>query len=388
MDMKPHGLEVFHSEEIMDGSITRQNVAQDISQIEAYIDIKNSNNGKEVTLPMRSFLNNFINALHGILSGDGGSDTLKATVDVDSGASTSKRAGMLIGHGQNGVVLSDSDLQTPATHASIAYGDTTLVAPYVISNNPNRLGFAVQRMFTNNKYTDIVLSELVLKTKRVSSSVASNAGNTIISRDNLYPSTGESGTKGVIVSFSNGIQFQFRFNVYQGITGVGGVVLNFARLIYNLMFAGNQNASALINTSNNAIPMSYGSGASVGDGGTTTVDSEAVDTEYGILVGYFNEERDNPEVSADDTTFNVVSGNLTYGATVISAVSNPESGVARFTVTRDITNSSSQVVYLDRGGLKIKAGAFIAINRLNNNSYLELAPNQILRLSYQIQIRA
>lgn len=386
MNQKPHGLEVHYVEEILsnDTKVVRK---EEVSQIEAYIDIKNTGNGKEVTLPMRSFLSTFINALHGILSGDGGNDTKKSTTDIDAGASISDKAGMLVGHGQNTVLLSDTGLQTPATHASIAYGDTTLVSPYVISSNPNRLGFAIRRMFVNNKYTDIVLSELVMKTKRVNASSASNVGNTAISRDLLY-SSGSAETPGITVGYSAGIQFQFRFNIYQAIQGAGGAVLNFARLIYNLMFAGNQNASPLINTSNNAITMSYATNASVGAGGVTTVNSVADDTDYGILVGYFNEERDNPAISSDETTFNVATGNLVYGATVVSAVFNPETAVARFTVTRDITNSGTQNIYLDRGGLKIKDGAFIAINRLNNNTYLELAPNQILRLSYQIQIRA
>lgn len=404
---KPHGLEVGFSDIILTPVKTNENLVEwseeikeeSISKLEAMIDIENKKTGEKISIPMRSFLTTFINSLQGLLSGDGGTDTIKAGVDVDAGASIATKLGMLIGHGTTPVVLSDSGLQTPATHASIAHGDTTLVPPYTGGAiSQRKVSFALRRLFTNNKVTSIIIGEVIIKNRRVSASIASNVAGTTIARDLVNVIYATSATSvgdqaeealggGIVLPYDSAIQMEFKFNAYQANNGAGGAVLNLARLIYNLMFAGNQNSSPLVNTSNTAMTIGYATGATCGATGVWTVDAESEETNYGILLGYYNEERDNPPIEADETTFNVVTSGLVYGAVTVSAVTNPATGIAKFTVSRDITNTGQNTIYLDRAGLKIKDGAFIIVNRLNNNTYLNLAPNQVARLTYSLQIK-
>lgn len=405
--MQPHGLNIGLKIEVLEkqgGKIVPVYSQNSMSKLEAYINIKG--NDKERELPMRSFLTNFINTLHGLLSGDGGNDTKKSTASVGLNSSISNKVGMLIGHGDTEVNLSDTGLNIPATHASIAYGNTTFTDPYVISTGEgiipdvtssplavgNKLGFEARRMFTNNKLSDIVLKELVIKNRRVSASIASNVAGVAISRD-LLNEPGRTLGEGIIVPYESAIQFLFKFLVYQESNGNGGAVLNLLRLINNLIFKGNQNDVSLINVSNNAMSIVYATGATCGDGGKFTVDSDVNDNDYGILVGRYDDRftgvtANNPSISGDETTFRAGATSLTKSATVVSAVSNPYTKTAQFSVTRDFTNGQTSAVHFNRIGLKIKEGAFIAINRLGTeNSQFALQPNQILRGTYIYSIK-
>lgn len=411
--MKPHGLEVGLTTEVFekqDNKLIPVQNNKDESKLEAYIEIEGKD--KKVILPMRSFLSNFINSLHGFLSGDGGLDTKKANASVGFGSSISKKVGMLIGLGDTEVNLSDTGLNIPATHASILYNDTTFTDPYVVAggmasnatdsrlgnpgnnleNSGNKLGFEMRRLFTNNKFSDITLKELVIKNRRVSSSIASNVAGVAISRDLLNEPNGKPG-EGITVPYESAIQFLFKFLIYQEQNGNGGVVLNFLRLVNNLMFKGNQNDVPIIDISNNAMNITYATGATSAITGIFTTTSEAEDNDYGILVGRYddrsNAPSDNPAINGDETTFRAGATSLVTTATTISAVSNPYSKNAQFTITRDFTNPLTGSVSFNRVGLKLKAGAFIAINRLGNSqSNFVLQPNQIFRATYTFSIKA
>ena len=405
--MKPHGMNIGFTYEVFDKKneeLIPVYSKENLSKLEAYINIKG--NDKEYELPMRSFLTNFINTLQGLFAGDGGVDTKKSTASVAQSVSISKRIGMLIGHGDTAVNLSDTGLNIPATHASIIYGNTTFTDPYVVKSEGiipdvtsaltvggNKLGFEMRRIFTNNKYSDIILKELVIKNRRVSSSIASNVAGVAISRD-LLSEDGTSVGTGITVPYESAIQFLFKFLVYQEANGNGGAVLNLLRLINNLIFKGDQNDVPLIDTSNNTMNITYATNATCGATGKFTVTSAIADNDYGIIVGryddrYTGQKSENPSISGDETTFGVGASSLTKTATTVSAVTNPFTKTAQFTVTRDFTNGLTSSVSFNRVGLKIKEGAFVAINRLGSeNSSFVLQPNQVFRGTYTFSIKA
>ena len=402
--MQPHGLNLNCSYEILgkEQTITRQDV---LSKLEGFIEFENIKTGEKKELPMRSFVNNFIDKLHGILTGDGGTDTLKTSVSHASiGASTATYAGLLVGIGEDLVALSDTALADKIIHASFAYKGTTLIAPYFTQADKTRpLTFEIKRLFTNTRGTGYTITEIGLTGKPVTASGAKTVGLNMFSRD-MIP--------GIVVPYNSDVNITFKFIVHQASNGSGGGVLNLLRMIFNLFYAGNQNraGSRMIATNGTQPTIVYATGAAAaGSAGATNafIVDGAASHYIGICVGYWGNIPDpdenpdgNPIVNADETTFTVDHTDLTVDANTISAVSNPYSNTSQFTISRSFTNTSAtNAKYLDRWGLLTKGtntgttipssadNILLMCNRPSATG-LYLQPGQTLRITYTFQIRA
>lgn len=409
---KPHGLGIGLKVEIfnnIDGKlIPVSSYEEENSKLEAYINIKNETNGKEVELPMRSFVQRFLSILYKYFSGSDSNasgltrNSTASAPAITTTASNARKRGLMVGTGVTPVTLSDSDVETDASHASLAYGVTTFVAPYVDNINTRTMKFELRRMLTSTKQTTTYISELVVKTRPVGATAASTGlTGTTISRDILDGSPEEQfvAGSGIPIDVDEGIAFQFKFKISQVTSGAyqGGAVLNFVKMIYNQLFKGNPNASQLLSTAGANLTISY-SNASIATQASVAnpfyVAEEASAYDYGILVGVYDyREEENPPINCDDYNFYVKSTNITFGATEVAAITNPSlPNTAQFIVSRTFTNSGTNAFNLNRAGLKIKGGAFIAINSLaqpgSTPTFLTLQPNQVLKISYPFQIQA
>lgn len=432
---KPHGLGVGFQVEVFDNVngelVPVQSHKEEESKLEAYINIKNEKTGKEVELPMRSFVQKFLTILYTYFTGsDNATDAYTRTRSVSYGAITSlgasgaSKKGLLVGAGITPVTLSDAGIETNLIKpASFAYSNTTLVAPYLDSLT-KIMKFELRRMLTSTYATTIYITELLTKTRVAFASETASGGasavNTLgktvaISRDLLSDgravslSSEAADPNGIPLSADEGVTFQFKFKIGQVTTGAyqGGAVFNFVKMIYNQLFKGNPNGSQLINTSGANLDMDYTLGRIVKSGslattGTTVINpfhvgEHSAGTDYGILVGvYDSRELENPVINCDDYAFVVKTTGLTIGATEIAAITNPSlANTAQFIVSRTFTNSGTVAIKLNRAGLKIRKGAFIAINTLaepvdsrTDPTFLVLQPNQVLKISYPFQIQA
>lgn len=391
--MLPHGLECSFR-----GSIFEADYFHNSESIfQAYIEIENTKDNTKIVVPMRSFVSNFINILQKIFSGTGDATTRKSSVSWSG--STAKRAGLLIGDGVTPVVLSDDKLESQITHASVQYGNTTLIAPYAISGNPNQIIAEIKKLFSNNKATNLVISELGLSTKAVGASGASTAGVNMLSRDIVLGAT----EQGISVTSSGSIRFTLKFGVTQNSNGYGGFNLNFVKLVYNLLFKGNQNNanSLLVNYLNQSVNnYIYSSSAVAATTSPWYLGGSSTQPYIGIVLGTRysdsdrNDRRENPDVSADERIM-AVESSLTYDANYVTSVSNIGTNEAQFSITRNITNNTSRRILINRVGLLIRGNgngaslntqqAFIAITKIDN-TYLE--PGQTYKAMFTFKIKA
>lgn len=397
-ELKPHGIDVGCKMEILSPKKAQPvKTIKSMMDFQGFIEFENIRTGEITTLPMRSFVSAFMNKLHGILSGDGGTDTPKSWAStVSLGASTNERSGILVGTDNSAPALGDTGLAAQLSHASFAYKQTTFVEPSLSNDD---LVFEVRRLFSNTIDAGTNVYEVGLFSKFINSSAASNVNNTLLARD-VFSSP-------IAFADNDDIRITFKFRTSPDTTGGGGVVLNFVKLIFNLMIKGNEDntGSRLVCRTGTTPTHTYASAATAASGGPFTVRGVAAQTYVGIVAGIYTDVVDDqelaplakitPNVTGDDTTFTIRHTNLTLDANTISAVTNPFSSVNQFTVIRNFTNNSTVNVFIDRVGLLTRGStdgatlgadqAFLAINKSTN--LLQIDPGQTLKVTYTFQIK-
>lgn len=382
---KPHGIEC----ECICGFVNEK--PQKIeSKFEGYIGIKNTKTKEEIKLPMRSFVNNFLLALYRLFSGAGTILTKKSSVEWSG--STGNRAGLLIGSGNSPVNLSDTNIKQLLS-ASINYGQITVTPPYALNSNIGQT--KISKTFTNNRNSQLQINELGLFVKTLSgASYASTSNRNLISRDVFYNPTEIS----INVPAYSDIIFEFLFNINQAKGGQGGFVLNFMKLIHNLLFKGNlNNSSSLIVNYNNSVinNFSYATGASAGTTSPFYLLGNATQKFIGIVVGSYDETfGENPPISIDEKTF-LINETLTYNQNEIVGITYPQTNMAQFIIQRLITNNTNYNIKFDRVGLITRGNgngttlnhqqAFIAINK-PIPQVVTLVPGQSYRVQYVFKI--
>jgi len=403
--MRPHGVDLSFGYEILgtDKKVIRKN-----NTLQGFVQFENLRSGEKVLLPMRSFVNGFINKLHGILSGDSGADTKISRAAVMASeneltASTVSFVGILVGTDDTNPTLGDTGLGAKITpSASFIYGATTFIEP---NQSNDLLTFEVRRLFTDTVTVGHLFGEAALmsgKRGRASfASIASVTGVTsaitMLARDN-FPSA-------IAVSNGDDIRMTFKFKASQ--TAGGGVLLNLVKLIYNLMIVGDEDntTSRLVGRTGSAQTFTYGIEDIASLGNPWYIGGGSEGQYIGIVTGNYgttpptSEESLAPQVSNDDTTFTVNHTNLTLTTNTISTVTNPSTDVASFTITRDFTNSSTVNKYVDRVGILTRSSAgtgsslsatqcFLAMNDFfDSPTTLVIEPGQVLRVTYTFQIK-
>lgn len=386
MRKEPHSLNISCSYELSNRK-TKKKLKP--SKFEGWINIQD---GKTtIRLPMRSFVNLFLNKLRAILAGDntGDYDKISTASAGPASAANQYRQGIMVGTGTTDVGLTQTDLVAIATNAAIVeYGATTFEAPTTLSST--LLHTKVSRLFTNASTAGWTIYEIGTKLKKNASTASAGAGRTLITRDMIKTGILFAGETNKL------IDIDFRVNTS---SETGGAVLNLMRLFYNLLLKGSTNASPFLPRSG-SVTASYG-------GVTASVNPFVVDGAaakyWGIVVGATSADS-NFSVSPDGYKFDPVGSggehtDLTYGANTVSAVTQ-SGNTAYFTVSRDITNGTTVVKRINRIGLLTKGATadpstleagqiYLLINRVgdeNNVGEIELAVNQTLRVIYKFEI--
>jgi len=385
MNRKPHSLDISCSYQLSNRK-TKKKLGT--SKFEGFINIED---GKTfIRLPMRSYVKIFLDKLHDILAGETTNHYHElSTASVGNTGSLAKRIGIILGSGITPVALTQTDLVSPVTNASICdMKTTTFEAP--TSLDATTLKAKVSRLFSNASSAQWTIYEAGLKTHKVASG-ASNAGNLLMTRDMIKSGIVFPGTTDKIVDI------EFRVNTS---TTTGGAVLNLMRLFYNLFLKGSTNDSSFLPRVG-SLTASYARGeanfatnAFVVDGGATKL--------WGIVVGRDRASEDiNEEITPDEYKINSINTSLTYGANTITAVTI--SGTkASFTISRDITNGTTSAYAINRIGLLTKGATadpstlqndqvFLMVNRIGEDeeptTFETLAVNQTIRVDYTFEIQ-
>lgn len=389
--MKPHGVNCQFT-----GFIENQNdVFTSESQFEAYIDITNNKTNEKVTIPMRSFVTNFLNALHKLFSGTGGILTKKSSVEFTGSAG--KYAGLHIGTNNTLVNLSDTNLLNKIAVSNLLLSDNTVYNPYVTyENNVPVLESVIKRMFTNNTTGSLSIGEIGLFIKTLENGTyASNSNVNMLSRD-VFQQPSEFIPGQITLPSYSDIMFEFKFRIQLPSNGSGGLNLNFLKLVNNLYFKGNLNNSfsPIVNYQNQAITnFSYATGASAATTSFAYLLGTNLQKYIGIVVGIYDYDEEPTTINPDEKTF-LVDGNLSYGSNEMTTVTYPQTNTAQFLIQRLITNNTSNNIRISRVGLIMRGNgdgtsmnnqqAFIAINRIYPN--VVLVPGQSYRAQYIFKI--
>jgi len=383
MNRKPHSLDISCSYQLSNRK-TKKKLGT--SKFEGFINIED---GKTfIRLPMRSYVKVFLDKLHDILAGETTNHYHElSTASVGNTGSLAKRIGIILGSGITPVALTQTDLVSPVTNASICdMKTTTFEAP--TSLDATTLKAKVSRLFSNASSAQWTIYEAGLKTHKVASG-ASNAGNLLMTRDMIKSGIVFPGTTDKIVDI------EFRVNTS---TTTGGAVLNLMRLFYNLFLKGSTNDSSFLPRVG-SLTASYARGEANFATNAFVVDGTSAKL-WGIVVGKTSDDS-NFEITPDEYKF--MNGSeytdLTYGANTITAVTI--SGTkAYFTISRDITNGTTSAKTINRIGLLTKGATadpstlqndqvYLMINRLGDENDYEvetLAVNQTIRVDYTFEI--
>lgn len=398
--MKPHGLDLILKEEILEnGKVV--NSFESTNSFEAWIGITNTKNKKYVELPMRSFVTHFLDRIKAMFDGSDGTVAKYLGASAASGGSTAKHYGLMIGQGETTPELSDSSLESQASHASLAYGVTTFQNPAVdVAVPPIVLKSEVRRLFSNNKSTTFYISEVGLfgKAKNAASIAASNVGNHMLSRDLIYDS--ETNDPIQFIADSD-IRFDFKFKITHPSDGSGGLMLNFMKLIHNTMFKGGINNTPKIISVGGTQPTykNASTSASAVSVAPFYVKGTAAQIYYGIVVGI--ESLINPEgpaayLTGDETTIDFMVDEFTCSANTISSVSSGNR-VSSFTISRTFTNAATSSKTLRRVGIAARGNStngttyhadqfLIAVNTPTDGS-VTIQPSQVYRVTYTFKIQ-
>ncbi|HUV84399.1 MAG TPA: hypothetical protein VMV86_01755 [Methanosarcinales archaeon] len=400
--MKPHGLDLILKEEILEnGKVVNSFINK--NSLEGWVEISNSKTGKQAKFPMRSFVSLFMNRVHGILSGDAGDDTKLTKVYASSAASLAYHTGLQIGLGNTKVTLSDSALETQAPQneaslASLGYGAHTFTEPYEKSISPVVLECLVKRLFSNEAAGTYYINEVGLVGKDTSLT-ASNTGNVLLARDLIYNGQTEQGIKGITpagnpISFvpDSDMRIDFRFMITHGATG--GLVLNFMKLIYNLMFVGSpmNSTSKIINVNSGNTTYTYASNAVSATSSFCNISGAVADIYKGIVVGADNLDA----ISADYVDMgDYKSDEFTLSANTISAII-AQNQKASFTISRTFTNNSTTAIVIDKVGIMGRGNGggatqdeteFLMAANVAGGSFITVQPSQTYRVTYKFAIQ-
>lgn len=383
---QPHGVKIGCEYQVLN----RPRVKLKTANLEGWITMGEGRT--KVTIPMRSWVKNFIDRLHNILVGTA-TDTEISTASLPASsvgayASISDKAGVLIGTDDTYVTLSDTGLGVPLTESTqTQFSTTTIVKPY---QDGRYLITGVRRLFSNASSADKYVYEIGIKTKKTAST-ASNAGSILVSRDLV--------AGGQNFEALTDTRVEIMLKVQLPVTG--GPVLNLLRLISNLMFAGSANYSAWVPLAG-TVTLSHAAASTssslVVDGGSSKY--------WGIIVGYRDKNLSEIDIDGDTNVtlnsgeLNLYSSDLTYGANTVSSV--VQSGnKASFYITRDITNPGTSNLKIERIGLLAKGATadpstiengqlFLCMNKpdevTNGRNQILLEPNQTLRVTYTFEI--
>lgn len=384
---QPHGVKIGCEYQILNNN--RPKVKLRTANLEGWITMGEGRT--KVTIPMRSWVKNFIDRLHNILTGTA-SDT--ETAKASFGASTATRAsvcdkaGILVGTDDAGVLVTDTSLSIPTSESTqMQHGATTLIKPY---QSGRELITGVRRLFSNASSAPKYVYEIGLKTKKTAST-ASNAGGILISRDVV--------SGGQLFDGLTDTRVEILMKANLPVTG--GPVLNLLRLVHNLMFAGSVNSAAWVPLAG-TVTLTHGQASA-----TSPLVVDGIASAYwGIMVGYRDKNLDEVDIDGDtDITLNAGALNLyttdlTYGANTVSAVTQ-SGNKASFYVTRDITNPGSSNLKIERIGLLAKGATatpttiengqlFLCMNKpseiVNSRNQILLQPDQTLRVTYTFEI--
>lgn len=391
-NLKPHGIEVSCGYEILG----RKQSKSFISKMEAFIEIENLKMKSKLILPMRSFVNAFLDSFHGILSGDGGADTIISSASAT--ATAASNVGLILGDGNVPVQLSDTGLisRRSATSSALTaiHKATTFNAPF--SDREKYIMFDIRRLISNASTANWTIRELGVFSKGNASSAIK-----MLSRDH-FPG------EGILFPYNSDIRMTFRFISTQ--SEYGGVNMNFARAIYNLMFVGSINspASRIIARVGHSQPTYTYNNNTVAASSNPIYAGASANHFNGIVIGYYNpgggvgisvEERignpppvGTPGLSIDETTFTISHTNISSSANEISSV-QASTGSSKFTISRDFLNNSNSIKTFNRVGLLTRGNSsnltalhdsqfFIAVNNPN----ITLEPQQTLRVTYTFSI--
>jgi len=392
--MKPHGLNLILKEEILENEkVVNSFISK--NALEAWIELSNSKTGKTARFPMRSFVSVFMNKVHGILSGDGGSDTYMTNVVASDAGSLAYHCGMQIGLGNTPVNLSNTTLETqaPASEGSLAslgYGATTFDDPYyVIGTNPANLECIIKRLFSNEAAKSFYINEVGIMGKNLNEA-ASNAGNELFARDIIYGS----GTTEEPINFvtDSDMRVDFKFSIVQGTSG--GLMLNFMRLINNLLFRGDpiNSTSRIINNQGGLTDYTYGAASKSDTASFAQINGTAAEIYKGIVVGFDDAIGNSDSLNADVITLDDYKvDEFTVSANTISAVTSGN----QFSISRTFTNESNNSITLNRVGIlgrgtgvgtALDNTEFIMAANLPGGSNITVQPSQTYRVTYTFKI--
>lgn len=387
--MKPHGIKVDLSYEVLGQDIIKSETIS--SKLEGWINFENLKTGKKVTLPFRSFVGQFLNTIHGVLSGDGGADTrLQSTSCAATNAGVAS-CGLLLSSGDVTPAITDTALDTQITNASLYYYAHSYEAPSYSGYN---LSFSLSRVIANNYSSALYPAQTGIKTRGCSAAGVPSASSAsrLISKD----------TNKFTLDADESVRITFTFNASMD-ASTGGIVSNFVKLIYNTLIRGNVNHSTALLKSRTGTNPTYtiASDAAIGSTAATMGDLFVGSSGTGyigiVLVPW---DTDLPTLSPGAYVINPDHTGFTVGVNTISAIEYVTiSNGANFSITRNFTNSGSstkrigQIGLLTRGdaanvtGATVHANQVLLMDNRPNNSYIEVAPGQILKVTYNFGIQ-
>ena len=348
--MKAHGLNLDCKLEINGKPLKLKR-----SKIKGYINLGSNKN--KVTIPMRSFVANFLRIIYAHFNKDAGYSKIK-TVIVSSASAASDTWGIQIGADDLGVDPTRTSLhiKIPHTVTGINYlaGEISSV-PQVSGQNSL---FKFRRYFENASSGSIEIHELgvIVKDSASKFMVIEDESDD----DSLFLGPGEISTCEYTIQSTHNATY-------------GGILLNMIKWIHNAIFAGNVNNSSMLRYNGTTFASTFGAASTAAACSYFAVNSGASD-EYGIVVGY-----DDKITQPNSTSMTKLTTNLTKTATSLSAVAI-NGGETSFTLTRDFTNTGSSNISINRIGILTKANIYFAIN--NTVSNIILQPNQKLRVTY------
>ena len=388
--MKPHGINVGLTYEVIGkGSVKSETIN---SKLEGWINFENLKTGKKVTLPFRSFVGQFLNTIHGVLSGDSGADTRVQSTSCAATNAQKASCGLLLGRGIGSRInVTDTTLDTQATNASLYYYAHTYNAPSYSGYNNS---FSFSRVIANEYSAAMYPTNVGIKTRGASEvgipSVSS--ASRLISKDsNIFTIDAD---ESVRITFT----FNAAMDVYQG-----GIVENFVKFIYNTLIKGNINHPNSLMKSRTGTTPTYviASDAAIGSVAATMGDLfiGSSGTGYiGIVIVPWDASLPAPfpgsyQIFPDHTGF-------TVGVNSVSAIEYVTvNNGANFSVVRNFTNSGTsmkkigKIGLLTRGnsanvtGATLHANQILLMDNRPSTDYIEVAPGQILKVTYNFGIQ-
>lgn len=370
---KSHGIKTSLSYQVYDKDNLILSNDLGNSEITGYIDFENLKTGKKKRIPFRSFVDNFIQIIHGILSGDSGADTVLQSVSYAATNASVASRGLLAGTDSYPVIINDSSI-TKLSSVSLYYYAHSFTPP---SYSGYTSQFAISRLIVNNGLNTKYAEEVGLYT-----AASPTTTRRLITRDlNSFAITTEEATR-----------ITFTFN--STMDGYGGATLNFVKLIYNWIIKGNINDSSSRIVSRTGTYPTYASNA--GTSGDFYVGG-GTDTYFGIVLhnDLVKTDKFSPGTNAmapDHTGFSV-------GANSISAIEYVSiTNGAQFIISRNFLNTSNSTINVSRIGLLTKGDSTNAGTTLHTDQVLliinepstniPVAPNQTLKITYKIGIQA